>query len=100
MLERWFEGLTAPKAMYLDIIVYSKEQLEAEAAETQDSDVPDSDWGIVNILGALSAEELPMPPITQLRNALGKSEGGSGEPVDREAYTKAVAFWERHAAVK
>ncbi|MES1154207.1 MAG: DUF3228 family protein, partial [Rhodanobacter sp.] len=39
----------------------------------------------------------PMVPITMLRNALGVAEGGSGVPLDRAAYRRAVAFWERHA---
>jgi hypothetical protein len=32
-----------------------------------------------------------------LRNALGVEEGGSGVPLDRTAYRRAVAFWEQHA---
>jgi hypothetical protein len=38
-----------------------------------------------------------MVPITMLRNALGVEEGGSGVPLEREAYRVAVAFWEAHA---
>ena len=30
--------------------------------------------------------EIPMNPITMMRNALGKSEGGSGVPLEREKY--------------
>jgi hypothetical protein len=41
-----------------------------------------------------------MPPITQMRNALGKTAGGSGVAIDPARYDAAVAFWERHAAVK
>jgi len=41
-----------------------------------------------------------MPPITQLRNALGVAEGGSGVPVDRVAYARAVEFWEKHAPIR
>lgn len=29
-----------------------------------------------------------MQPITMLRNALGREEGGSGVPLNRDAYTK------------
>ncbi len=32
--------------------------------------------------------ETPMQPITMLRNALGREEGGSGVPIDKEAYNK------------
>ena len=38
-----------------------------------------------------------MTPITMLRNALGVEEGGSGVPLDREAYLRSVAFWEGNA---
>ncbi len=41
--------------------------------------------------------ETPMAPITMMRNALGVEEGGSGVPLDREAYLRSVAFWSTHA---
>ena len=44
--------------------------------------------------------EIPMNPITMMRNALGKEEGGSGVPLDREKYLKSVEFWRKHALVK
>lgn len=101
VLERWFEGVEAPRARWLDVILYSHAQLVAEAADYAGGEaVPDCDWGIVGILGTLEPEEPPMPPITQMRNALGRAEGGSGVAVDRAAYARAVAFWERHAAVR
>ncbi len=101
VLERWFEGLEPPKAAYLDVILYSKEQLDAEAADGPDNDnPPDCEWGIVSIIGTLQAVEPPMPPITQMRNGLGRKEGGSGVPIDSKAYEAAVAFWETHAAVR
>jgi hypothetical protein len=99
MLERWFEDIDAPVATHLDVILYSHAQLVIEAAAFPE-DVPDCDWGIVSTLGVLKPEEPPMPPITQLRNALGPSEGGSGVAIDATAYEKAVAFWETHAAVR
>ena len=101
VLERWFEGLDAPHAKWLDVILYSHAQLLAEARDYPDEQpVPDCDWGIVSIIGTLAPEEPPMPPITQMRNALGRAEGGSGVPLDPDAYDKAVAFWDRHAAVR
>jgi hypothetical protein len=36
-------------------------------------------------------------PITMMRNALGVEEGGSGVPIDRDAYARSVAFWEKNA---
>ena len=101
VLERWFEGLEAPRAEWLDVILYSHAQLLAEAAEyPEEQPVPDCDWGIVSIIGTLEPIEPPMPPITQMRNALGRSEGGSGVPINVAAYDRAVAFWEVHAAVR
>ncbi|MBT8425897.1 MAG: DUF3228 family protein [Silicimonas sp.] len=101
VLERWFEGLKAPRAEWLDVILYSHDQLVLEARDyPDDQPVPDCDWGIVSIIGTLVPDEAPMPPITQMRNALGRAEGGSGVPLDPKAYDKSVAFWDKHAAVR
>ncbi|MEM7718659.1 MAG: DUF3228 family protein [Pseudomonadota bacterium] len=101
VLERWFEGLEAPVAGWLDIILYSYEQLLAEARDYPSAQtVPECDWGIVSIIGVLEPAEPPMPPITQMRNALGRGEGGSGVPIDVGSYDQAVAFWEAHAAIR
>ena len=101
VLERWFEGVEAPRALWLDVILYSHAQLVAEAADYPDEQaVPECDWGIVSIIGTLEPSEPPMPPITQLRNALGRAEGGSGAPLDADAYDKAVAFWDANASVR
>jgi hypothetical protein len=43
--------------------------------------------------------ELPMNPITAMRNALGEEEGGSGIPIDRKAYKDAVDYWKDHAVI-
>ena len=101
VLERWFEDVDAPIARWLDVILYSHEQLVKEAADYPDEQsIPDCDWGVVSIIGVLEPVEPPMPPITQWRNALGRAEGGSGAPIDAASYAAAVDFWERHAAVK
>ncbi|SMX39036.1 DUF3228 family protein [Maliponia aquimaris] len=100
VLERWIEG-EAPVARWLDVILYSHAQLVLEAADyPEDQAVPDCNWGIVSIIGTLEPSELPMPPITQWRNALGRAAGGSGQPIDPATYAQAVAFWDRHAAVR
>lgn len=95
VLQRWFEGLEAPRAEFFDLILYSREQLEGEG-----DDVPDAEWGIVAINAELQASESPMPPVTAMRNALGKAQGGSGSPLDREAYMRAVEFWSVHAVIR
>jgi len=87
----------------LDIILYSKEQIQAESkatgVEDPDKDV-DYEWGIVSIKPQDVDYELPMQPITMMRNALGKEEGGSGVPLNREKYMEAVEFWSKNAMIK
>ena len=87
----WFEGVQAPVANYLLPILYSRAQLQKEGTKIQ------ADWGVVGCLYTMEAEEIPMAPITMLRNALGVDEGGSGVALDRAAYARSVAFWNRHA---
>ena len=43
--------------------------------------------------------ETPMQPITMMRNALGKEEGGSGVPLDKETYMKRVNYWRQRVPV-
>lgn len=94
VLSRWFEGgVFVPSAEYLDLILYSKEQLAKEGT------VIDGDYGIVAILSSMTSDEAPMPPATMLRNALGISEGGSGVALNREEYMKSVEYWSNHALV-
>lgn len=59
----------------------------------------DYDWGIISIKGQLEDYETPMTPMTALRNALGKEEGGSGVPLDRAKYAESVEYWRKHASV-
>ena len=91
VLVRWFEGIEPPVAAYLVPILYSAEQLAREGSPIE------GDWGIVGCLYTMEPAEIPMVPITMMRNTLGVEEGGSGVPMDREAYRRSVAFWERHA---
>jgi hypothetical protein len=91
VLVRWFEGLEPPVANYLVPILYSREQMTKEGTPV------DADWGIVGCLYTMEPDEIPMVPITMMRNALGVDEGGSGVPLDREAYRRSVEFWSRHA---
>ena len=96
ILTRWFDSadVEAAESPWLDIILYSAEQLQKEGSPI------DGDWGIVSILSAASPDEAPMPPITAMRNALGKDEGGSGVALDREYYMRAVEYWSRWATIK
>jgi hypothetical protein len=91
VLVRWFEGLEPPVATYLVPILYDRAQMAKEGTPV------DADFGVVGCLYTMAPEEIPMVPITMMRNALGVAEGGSGVPLDRDAYRRSVEFWERHA---
>ena len=90
-----------PLATHLDIILYSRDQIIKEniaMGETPpDTKAP---WGIISVKGQLCDYELPMQPITMMRNALGKDQGGSGVPLDSEKYQESVAFWKENCAIK
>jgi hypothetical protein len=92
VLVRWFEDVVPPIAEYLIPILYSREQMAKEGT------LIDADWGVVGCLYTMTPEETPMTPITMMRNALGVEQGGSGVPLDREAYLRSVAFWACNAA--
>ncbi len=91
VLVRWFEGIVPPLAEYLVPILYDREQMAKEGTPIE------ADWGIVGCLYTMTPEEIPMVPITMMRNALGVAEGGSDVALDREAYRRSVAFWDSHA---
>ena len=106
VFSRWLEiprSIQKPKAKYLMLVLYSREQLEKEA-KGQDNATEmfgfDADWGIVAILGQSHPGEEPMKPETMLRNALGIKEGGSGVELNRETYLKSVEFWDKNITVK
>jgi hypothetical protein len=100
-------------AKYLDLILYSREQinLENQAQRTKEN-VADptatsvatntaetAPWGIVSIKAQDIDTELPMTPITNMRNALGKEYGGSGIPLDYDKYMECVHYWNDHATI-
>jgi hypothetical protein len=91
VLVRWFEGVEPPVADYLIVILYNSEQLAGEGSPIS------ADWGVVGCMYTSDPEELPMAPITMMRNALGVVEGGSGVPLDMAAYRRSVEYWNTHA---
>jgi hypothetical protein len=91
VLVRWFEGAVPPVANFLIAILYSREQLAREGTPIT------ADWGVVGCMYTSEPEEIPMAPITMMRNALGVGEGGSGVVLEREAYRRSVDFWSVHA---
>nr|CCA21935.1 conserved hypothetical protein [Albugo laibachii Nc14]CCA24785.1 conserved hypothetical protein [Albugo laibachii Nc14] len=105
VLVRWFpsHSVTPSMAKYLDIILYNRDQIQNENKATgtaMDQTQDEAPWGIISIKAQNVDYELPMTPITMMRNALGKEEGGSGVPLDRNKYLKSVEFWKNHANVK
>ena len=87
-------------AKYLDLILYSKEQIISEMKEMNDIKNKDFDWGIISIKPLNIDHELPFVPITIMRNSLGKNEGGSGVPIDRKKYMDGVEFWSKNVELK
>ena len=102
VLSRWFprDAVTAHSAKFLDVILYSREQIKAEQKAMGIADDGATEpWGIISIKPQDVDHELPMQPITMLRNALGKEEGGSGVALERAKYEASVAYWKKHAVI-
>ena len=96
-----------PDALFLDLILYSKEQIisemkemKAEENEINEMIGKDFDWGIISIKPLNVNHELPFVPITIMRNSLGKNEGGSGVSIDRKKYMDGVEFWSKNVELK
>ena len=108
VLCRWFpkESVDAKKAKYLDIILYSHDQVieEHKAMSKDDEPAPNSeidfDYAIISIKTQDVNYELPMQPITIMRNCLGKEHGGSGIPIDEEKYRESVEYWQKNVLIK
>lgn len=70
VLGRWFPSDLVgevPDAEYLDIILYSREQIRKENAAMGEDSGSDAPWGIVSIKPQGVDYELPMQPITGKR---------------------------------
>eukprot|EP00640_Fibrocapsa_japonica_P005071 CAMPEP_0113936132 /NCGR_PEP_ID=MMETSP1339-20121228/3106_1 /TAXON_ID=94617 /ORGANISM="Fibrocapsa japonica" /LENGTH=201 /DNA_ID=CAMNT_0000938489 /DNA_START=184 /DNA_END=789 /DNA_ORIENTATION=+ /assembly_acc=CAM_ASM_000762 len=102
VLVRWIpkDKVEPSQASFLDIILYSREQInkenEAMGQEKPDTDAP---WGIISVKAQDVDHEIPMQPITMMRNALGKEHGGSGVELSRDKYTESVNFWQSHVTI-
>ncbi len=107
VLGRWFDAkdADAPVATFLDVILYSRDQIRKEneamgvtaPSRCEEHDAP---WGVVSVKPQDCDHELPMQPITMMRNALGRDQGGSGVELSRAAYAESVAFWKEYAVIK
>ena len=97
-----FSDVYAALSFYFD----NKEQIDKEGRETEfeNGDEPytplDAEWGVVAILAQMTNFEEPMKPETMIRNSMDIKYGGSGVPLDEEAYKRSVEFWTEYATVK
>lgn len=102
VLSRYFPeaSITAPAASWLDLILYSRDQIVLENAATgkRSGELAAAPWRLISIKAQGVPHELPMQPITVMRNAL-ISEGGSGVDIDRKAYQASVDYWSKHATI-
>ena len=97
------DTLKASVAKYLDIILYSYDQVQAENEAMKTIDPHKDllyDYAIVSVKPQDVNYELPMQPITIMRNALGKEYGGSSAPLDPEKYNQSVQYWQKNALLK
>lgn len=106
VLTRWFpiaRFAALPPARFLDLILYSKAQIqvENEAMGTVDPHAEiDYEYGIISVKPQDEDRELPMQPITMFRNALGTRYGGSGHALEEGKYQESVDYWSKHALLK
>ena len=77
VLQRWFDAgdVETPTAEWLDIILYSGEQIVKENAAMGKERTQTEPWGIVSIKPQNVSTELPMQPIT---NAAQRARQGAG----------------------
>lgn len=108
VLTRWLPASLVQdqiaRARYLDLILYSREQIAKETAALAKTgevsiDPTAPEWSIISIKAQDEPFELPMNPITIMRNAL-IEEGGSGVSIDRAAYARSVDYWSKHILVQ
>ena len=100
VLSRWFpkESVTAPTAKYLDLILYSREQIRIENAAMGEDSGSDAPWGIVSVKAQDVDSELPMQPCDDAE--LGCGRGRSGVALDAAKYRESVAYWAGHAPIR
>lgn len=86
-------GSTEPlPAHHIDVVLYSKAQLESENAG-----VTGADWDIISINSEPYEKSAPMALTTMLRNESGA--GGSGHKHTDEEKEESRKFWSQHAQV-
>ncbi|GIX62138.1 DUF3228 domain-containing protein [Babesia caballi] len=106
VLSRWFPKAAVAHALgrarFLDVILYAREQVIKEndaRGEHPEGAAYEFDYYVISVKPQDVDHEVPMMPITMFRNTM-IEEGGSGVALDREAYLRAVVFWQNHAVVR
>eukprot|EP00918_Siedleckia_nematoides_P050370 GHVU01110273.1.p1 GENE.GHVU01110273.1~~GHVU01110273.1.p1 ORF type:complete len:171 (+),score=31.15 GHVU01110273.1:709-1221(+) len=107
VLGRWVSSrdiAALSKAKFLDLILYSREQIAKENSAMRGQTTVEVDpaaplWSVISVKAQDEDHELPMSPITMMRNAL-IEEGGSGVGIDRAQYRRAVEYWRAHVEVR
>ncbi|KAL0486450.1 N-acetyl-gamma-glutamyl-phosphate reductase [Acrasis kona] len=110
VLSRWFPKELVQdqikEAKFLDIILYSREQIKKEQEDlpnkdkTDEENLDDIPYGIISIKAQDEDYETPMQPITVMRNSLGREHGGSGVDLDYNKYNESVQYWSNHAIIQ
>jgi len=80
---------------HIDIIMYTKEQLDSEGEKNTGSD-----FDIISINAEPYDKSVPMTAETMRRNIKGPEAGGSGHQHSEEEIANAEEFWSKHAYIK
>lgn len=94
-------GIERPVAKYLYCEMYTGEQMKKEDVSEgiMDTEYP-LDYYVFNVKPIMTKDEkIPNVPITHLINAIGPSVGGSGYPLDKDAYQHSVEFFSKYAFI-
>ena len=104
VLTRWIplNKITLQKASFIDVILYSKDQIDKESVATsiKETDALSYQYGIVSLKFQNEDYETPMMPITIMRNSMDIKYGGSGVAFSSDEYLKSVEYWKAHVSVK
>ena len=84
------------RARFLQVILYSDEQLAKEDTEKPNREFEHNLWSVVLYRGQNTDKKLPMEDSTMLRNALEIDEGGSAVPIDPKAWEECISHWEEY----
>lgn len=93
----WFDAadVDPERAEFLHIIVYNREQLEAEGITLAEG----KEWGIASINAEQTPTPVPMHPETMRRNRAGIEAGGNGHQHTDQEIAEAEAYHSQWANV-